>query len=125
MAIGADHEIAGRHQSLLGEKRVLNTTVVANLEIILYALVLCEIAHTGALRGRLHILVRGKVIRNECDLFAVEHLLAPELRKLPDCNRRGYVVAEHHVELRHHQFPGVHRINSSMRRQYLLTHCHS
>ena len=125
MAISADYEIAGRHQPLLGEKRMLNTAVVTNLEIVLYRLVLREISHTGALRGGLYILVRGEVIRNECDLFAVEHLLAPELRKLPDCNRRGNVVAEHHVELRHHQFPGVHRINSGVRRQNLLTHCHS
>ena len=107
--IRADHEVAGRDEPLLRQKRVLDSAVVAHLEVVDDPLLLRERPHRGALLRGLDILVRREVVGHERDLLPVDHLGASELGELADGHGRGDVVSENKVQLRHDQLAGVER----------------
>ena len=75
-------------------------------------------------RGR-DILVRYKVVEDDGDLFFVEDVFYTKLLKLADRHRGRNVVAQYPVQLRHHQLARHYMVETGMRRQNLLGHCHS
>ena len=107
VGIRADHEIAGRDQSLFRQKRVFDSAAVPHFEVVNDLLRLRERSHRGALRGGLDVLVGREVVGDERHLFAVEHARAAELREFPDGDGRRDVVAENEIEPRHDQFAGT------------------
>ena len=124
MGIRADDAVAGGDESLLGDERMLDAAVVANLEVVDDTLLPRKPAHAGALGRGLDILVRREVVRNERNPARIEHFLTAEPGELPDGDWRGDVVAQHEIERRHHKLARAHFFHPSMLRQDLLCHCH-
>ncbi len=74
VAVGADDEVAGNHDPLLGQEGMLNPRL-ADIVVVGEFLFEGEVPHELALLGRSDVLVRGEVVRDKDDLFPVEHLV--------------------------------------------------
>ena len=124
MAVCADHGIACRHQTLLGKKGMLDADP-SHLEVVRYALLLGEGADACALLGRLDVLVRSEVIRDERDPVPVEYAFFSEARKLLYRDRARDVIAEHHIQISHDQLPRMDLREPRRMCEDLLRHRHS
>ncbi len=93
MRIGADDKIAGEHQFLLGQKRVLNAHA-PDLAIIPDLLLLREIGKHLALISTALVLGGGEMVGNQDDLFGGKDLCPARFAELFDRQGSGDVVAE-------------------------------
>ena len=121
--IGADDEVAGAHDALLGQQRVLDAHA-ADLEVVRDALLAGEVARYLGLLGALDVLVRRVVVGHEADAVRVEHVLASQLAERLDGDGRGDVVRQHEVQVALDELARLHLVQMRVGRQDLLGHRH-
>ena len=124
MGVCTDYDITCYGKSFFRQQGMLNSHL-ADLEIVRDLIAACEFAHAFAVFCRFDILVRYKVIRYQRDLVLIEHTVHLHFFHLFDGNRACNVVAQNQIQLRFNQLSCFHMIESGMRGQNLLCHCHS
>ena len=123
MRVGADDDVAGGDQPLLGQQGVLD----AHLPHVIKmrdALLPGKAAALGALLGRENVLVWDEVVHDQHDLLRRAHPVKAGLLHLPDGHRAGDIVGQHAVQLGIDQLAGLHPLQPGGPGQYLLCHCH-
>ena len=81
--------------------------------------------HLLAVLSGLNVLVGRKVIHYKGNAGLIKHAVLAKFVHLIDGNRRGHIVAKYHIQLGLNQLTGYHMIQTGVRRQDLLRHCHS
>ena len=112
------------HDPLLRQQRVLDTHI-AHIKVVGNAVGAGKSAHLLAVLGRLNILVGSKVVHDKGNAGLVKHAVLAKFIHLINGNRRGHIVAKHHIQLGLDQLTGHHMIQTGVSRQDLLRHCHS
>jgi len=74
-------------------------THAADLVVVRDAELAGELPYDLGLLGRLDVLVRRVVVRDQSDLVRIEHGVDADLAELADGDRGGDVVGEHQVEV--------------------------
>ncbi len=105
MAVGADDQVAGHHDTLLRQQGVLHPHVAAFIEMdqVLFP---GELPHGLHLDGRGDVLVGGEVVAYQHHPLAVKDLFGPDVAKGLDGQGRSDVVTQGDVNLGQDQFPG-------------------
>ena len=124
MGVGADDAFASSHQSLFRKQGVLDAhlphiVVVVDVEAAGKAAALLAL-----LRG-FDILVGNKVIHDHGNSGFVEYLRKAGLFKFVDGDRRGDIVAQHHIQIGPDQLSGFYGIQARVSGQDFLRHCHT
>ena len=124
VAVGADDEVPGNHDPLLGQEGMLDPRL-ADVVVVGELLLVGKVPHELALLGRIDVLVRGEVVRDEDDLVPVEHLAAARLPEVIDGDGRRDVVSEGDIHLGIDQHPGTHLVEPRVPAEYLFRDGHS
>ena len=98
---------------------------VAHIKIVGNAVGTGKSTHLLAVLGGLNVLVGGKVIHYKSNAGLIKHAVLAKFVHLIDGNRRGHIVAKYHIQFGLNQLTGYHMIQTGVRRQDLLRHCHS
>ncbi len=98
---------------------------LSDLEIIRDPVAFCKLAETLAVFGRLDVLGRNEMIRNECDLRIVENPLLPELVHFAYGHRCRDIIAQHQVKICLDELSRLYPVKPCMRGEDFLRHCHS
>ena len=124
VAVCADHAVTAGHNPLLRQQRVLNPHI-AHIKIVGNAVGTGKSTHLLAVLRGLDVLVGRKVIHYKGNAGLVKHAVLAKFVHLIDGNRRGHIVAKYHIQLGLNQLTGYYMIQTGVRRQDLLRHCHS
>ena len=124
MGIRSNHDISGHNKPLLGKEGVLNPHLPHIIEMT--DLVLTgKFTDTLAVLGGLDVLVGDKMVHDQSDPLPVKDPLRIHVLHDIDRNRRGDIIAQYQVQLSHNQLSRLDMIQTGMRGQDLLRHCHS
>ena len=94
------------------------------VEEILYIKTFCESSALQALLRCLDVLVRCEVVHDQRNLFSVKHTVKTGFFKFVNGYRCSDIITQHHIKICPDQLTRYHMIQSGMRRQDLLCHCH-
>ena len=123
MRVGANHQIARHHHTLLGQQRMLNTCA-ALFPVVGHMLLVRKVAHLLGLLSALDILVGRVMVGHQAHAVAVKDLGGTQLAKNVDGDGRRDVVCQHQVKITLNKLAGTHLIKPSMGRQDLLSYGH-
>ena len=123
MRVRADGDHAGPYEAFFRKQCMLDTDTPL-LEIIDNAVFMREVTDDLCKSGRLDILCRLEMIRNENDLLLVEYRDADAI-EFRNGRRRGDIIRHDQVKAAVDQIPCFHRIDTGMLGQDLLCHCHT
>ena len=111
--------IARADKTLFGQEGVFDAHS-ADVEEVFHAVLVRKAAHRLDLFRRLDVLVRGEVVHDHADFRRAFYAGKARLFKFFDCDGRGDVVAEHHVQLRIDELTRLHAFEPRMVREDLL-----
>ena len=124
VGVSSDHHIPCDHKAFFRKQCMLDPHL-SYIKVIRNIMFPGVLTHALAVFSRLDILIRDKMVHDQCDLIPVKHLVACELIHLLDRNRRCNVIPQHQVQIRLDQISRVHFLQSCSMREYFLSHCHS
>ena len=84
-----------------------------------------KFTNTFTVLSRLNILIRNKVIHYQCNFIFVKYGIYCHLIHLMDSYRRSDIVSKNKVKLCLYKLSCFYMIQTCMRCQDLLSHCHS
>ena len=123
MRVRADGDHAGPYEAFFRKQCMLDTDTPL-LEIIDNAIFMRKVTDDLRKSGRLDILCRLEMIRNENDLLLVEYR-DTDAFEFRNGRRRGDIIRHDQVKAAIDQIPCFHRIDAGMLGQDLLCHCHT
>ena len=123
VAVGADDQIPGQHQALFGKEGMLDPDG-APLEGVRELLLPDELPKDLALGGRLDVLVRGEMIRNEDHPVPVKHVGPARLPELLDGEGGRDVVPQGDIHPGIDQHPGMELLQIRVFPENLLRYRH-
>ena len=124
VGVRADNQLTRTDQTFFRQERVLDAHRADVKEIDDFMLA-GKRAALQALLGGLDVLVRCKVIHDQCDLGLVKYRLKAGLLQLADCNRTGDIVCQRQIQLCFDQLAGRNTVETRMLCEDLLCHRHS
>ncbi len=113
MAVGANHDLSRKDETLFGKKDMFDSALT-DLEVMGEALGLCELAKNFALLGRGNVFGRGEVIGNEDDPVPVKNFLYSDLPEGLDGKGHGNIVGKGEVDPHIDQFARDDRLFARM-----------
>ena len=124
VAVRADDEVARADQTLFGQEGVFDAHS-ADVEEIIHAVFVCEVADGLDLFRRFDVLVRGEVVHDHAHLCGAFDAGKSRLFKFLYCNGRCDVVAENHIQFGIDELTRFDAFQPRVCREDLLRHCHS
>ncbi len=124
MRIRPDNQLASRHQALLRQQGVLHahaTHVIVMRNFMLSG----KLSALFALLSRLNILVGSKMVHHQSNFVLIKNCVKTGLFKLVNRHRRGNVIAQAQIQIRHNQLAWLNAFHTGVRGQDFLAHSHS
>lgn len=107
VGVGADDHISWNSQTLFRDQSMFDPHFT-HFKVVLDLHTAGELPDQSALFGGLDVLVRCEMIRDNGDLPLVKDLAEAGFAELVHRDRRGDVVPQHQVDIRHDQLAGLH-----------------